>query len=123
MNNDLISRSALLAEYCNGCDALAKKMCDQDICGVAMMINDAPAVDAVEVCRCKDCVWYKPAHFDCDDGKEYPWDGIMRLGERTDGIYVGAKCKHERNTAYGYKDMAFRKADDFCSYGERREDG
>ena len=48
-NQDLISRKALPAEYCNGCDALAKKMCDQDICGVAMMINDAPAVDAVEV--------------------------------------------------------------------------
>ena len=83
-------------------------------------INAVPAVDAVPVVRCRDCFWYKPAHFAADDGKEYEWDGTMTLYARSDGIHVGGKCKHDRNTAYGGKDMAFRNPDDFCSYGERR---
>ena len=75
----------------------------------------------VEVVRCKDCKRFKPAHFKADDGTETPWDETFSFDDRTDGIYHGGKCKHERNTAYGEKDMAFRKPDDFCSYGERRE--
>ena len=84
-------------------------------------IHTAPTIDAVPVVRCKDCQWFKPAHFKADDGTEHPWDGSFFLGQRNDGIYIGAKCKHERNTAYGEKDMAFRKPTDFCSYGERKE--
>ena len=84
MNNDLISRSALLAEYCNGCDALAKKMCDQDICGVAMMINDAPAVDAVEVVRCEKCKHWEDGWLGyctkCHTAM--PYDGFCSYGER-----------------------------------------
>ena len=74
----------------------------------------------VEVVRCKDCEYFKPAHFKADDGTETPWDETFNWDDRSDGIYHGGKCKHERNTAYGQKDMAFRKPDDFCSYGERR---
>ena len=76
--------------------------------------------DAVEVVRCKDCEYFKPAHFKADDGTETPWDETFNWDDRSDGIYHGGKCKHERNTAYGQKNMAFRKPDDFCSYGERR---
>ena len=83
-------------------------------------IVKAPTVDAVEVVRCKDCKNFKPAHFKADDGTETPWDETFSWDNRSDGIYHGGKCKHDRNTAYGQKDMAFRKPDDFCSYGERR---
>lgn len=86
-------------------------------------IDEAPTVDAVEVVRCKDCKYFKPAHFKADDGTETPWDETFSFDYRSDGIHYGARCKHERNTAYGLKDMAFRKADDFCSYGERKDNG
>ena len=47
-NDDLISRSALIAEYDRvhvGAPGGARKL-----------MQDAPAVDAVEVVRCRDCV-------------------------------------------------------------------
>lgn len=79
--------------------------------------------DVVPVVRCKDCKYFKPAYFKADDGTETPWDETFSFDDRSDGIHYGARCKHERNTAYGLKDMAYRKADDFCSYGERKYDG
>ncbi len=89
---------------------------------LAYCIDEIPGVDAVEVVRCKDCKHFKPAHFKADDGTETPWDETFSWDDRSDGVYHGGKCKHDRNTAYGQKDMAFRKPDDFCSYGERREE-
>ena len=77
--------------------------------------------DVVKVVRCKDCKYFKPAYFKADDGTETPWDETFSFDDRSDGIHYGARCKHERNTAYGLKDMAFRNADDFCSYGERKD--
>lgn len=59
-----------------------------------------PTVDAVEVVRCKDCKYYR-------EGKI--WEGInfcFRL-RGSDGEPVG----------YNFSD------DDFCSRGERRNDG
>lgn len=47
--DDLISRSALIAEHCDGCDAIANGLCDHDVCGAAQLIMEAPAVDAVEL--------------------------------------------------------------------------
>lgn len=56
MNNDLISRSALLKKtgWVNlyEKDKSAKVVLVRDIC-------NAPAVDAVPVVRCKDCDWYR----------------------------------------------------------------
>lgn len=49
MQNDLISRSALIAEHCSGCDVLADGLCDYDVCGSVQLMVDAPAVDAVEL--------------------------------------------------------------------------
>lgn len=51
MNNDLISRQALLEAYDReheGAPGMARRL-----------IEEAPAVDAVEVVRCKDCIWWK----------------------------------------------------------------
>lgn len=82
MNNDLISRSALLKEM--------------RVSGRAayMIVQDAPAVDAVEVCRCKDC-----EHF-------YPYEGEEHKGD-CDELVGLESCVYE---------------DDFCSYGKRRVD-
>lgn len=59
MNNDLISRSALLADA----EKLSSSMSpsDEEI-GARKVIHaivSTPAVDAVEVVRCKDCIHYE----------------------------------------------------------------
>lgn len=57
---------------------------------VEMVMDDCPAVDAVEVIRCKDC-------------KHLTEDGF---------------CWENINGCVGYKVPA---SDDFCSYGERKD--
>ena len=57
MNNDLISRSALLAD-------LREKGFLPAI--VQRSIERAPAVDAVEVVRCKKCKHCDPESYHCD---------------------------------------------------------
>lgn len=90
----------------------------------AAMVSWIPTIDAVPVVRCEKCLWYKPPHFRADDGTETPCDGTISLGmsDGRKGIYIGGKCKHERNTSYGETDKAFRKPYHFCSFGERRSE-
>lgn len=57
------------------------------------VLSDAPAVDAVEVVRCKDCKYGEP-----------------------NGQY-GCKCYHYK--LYETHEMS---PNDFCSHGERKED-
>lgn len=67
---------------------------------------DATTIDAVEVVRCKDCKHWFP-HTQCgfdEDNDEYQ-------------DYCGLLIPDDDFYAYT------RKPDDFCSYGERREDG
>lgn len=92
MQNDLISRSELIAEHCDGCDALDHGLCNHNVCGAALLIMEAPAVDAVEVVRCGNCIHrvYKEIG-DCEIG------GCELLG-------VALPC------------------DFYCAEGERRAD-
>ena len=53
--NDLISRSALLEATANFCDGYKVNWSDKK---VLAWINAAPAVDAVEVVRCAQCVHF-----------------------------------------------------------------
>ena len=62
---------------------------------ILVLIDEAPTVDAVPVIRCKDCRWYK---------KYYSWDGK----------------EHRICVIEPYEPN--RKADDFCSRAERREE-
>lgn len=71
-------------------------------------IKDAPAADVAPVVRCKDC----------EHAERY---------ERADGT-AGYYCGHPQNTfTYGERwDRVFKpakEADDFCSYGERKDGG
>ena len=87
MNDDLISRSALLAD-------LREKGFLPAI--VQRSIERAPTVDAVEVVRCKDCKHYKPqkksAHWESRTNycnrivtiKVQPYD-FCSYGERKEG--------------------------------------
>lgn len=70
-------------------------------------LQDALTIDAVPVVRCKDC----------EHAERY---------ERTDGT-AGYYCGHPQNTfTYGDRwDRVFKpvkEADDFCSYGERKDE-
>jgi hypothetical protein len=81
----LIDANALIAEYDRvhiGSPGAARKL-----------MEDAPTVDAVEVCRCKDCKHYKPrnrsARWDCKTpccnrsaALKFPEDGFCSYGER-----------------------------------------
>lgn len=65
--------------------------CTVNMSDVGMMIEDAPSVDVVGVTRCKDCKYWQ------DNNGGYPHE----------------ECRWWKDeTPY---------ADDFCSYGERKE--
>lgn len=64
--------------------------------GISDVIKSFPTADVVEVIRCKDCRWWKSI---------YSWNGK----------------EHKVCVREPYEPP--READDFCSYGERREDG
>ena len=95
MNNDLISRIAVRDMLHDEMEAWGN--CADEI-EALLKANDAlweiPAVDAVEVVRCKDCI-----HYDTYFRKCYLF------------------CTHEYHTELEVED------DHFCSHGERREDG
>lgn len=87
----LIDADAMLNEHCEGCAADIREGCKTDpFCGSAMWFVEAPTVDAVEVVRCKDCVWY------CEK------NGLNAC-----------------NRIYGFT-IAPMLPDDYCSYGERK---
>lgn len=84
--------------YCVGCNSYNGVRCRACGTGDAIdMIEDAPTVDAVPVVRCEDCVHWDddPDTYGADDG---PKGKCMKLFE--------TMC-----------------ADDFCSYGERKDGG
>lgn len=70
------------------------------------IIQNAPAVDAVETVRCKDCkhfMEYTEKYKRCVEGAD--GDCRIRLFHSCDKQFIA--CKYS----------------DFCSYGERKEDG
>lgn len=87
--NDLISRKALIAEY--------DRVHIGPPGGARKLMEDAPAVDAVPVVRCKDCEYHRPINRK-DTYENLFVDGCVWCLEHDDGM----------------------RADDFCSYGERR---
>ena len=85
MTNDLISRKFLLSHECE-----ADRMGAMLVVGKGWIL-EAPAVDAVEVVRCGECLMGQKSHF-----------SPSRL------VCVNDSGK-------------YKKPDDYCSYGERRE--
>lgn len=90
--SDLISRSELLKKRTYMWD----EVLGTEACVCVDDIEDALAVDAVPVVRCKDC-----KHWGCYGGEDSHKGDCSEL--------VGLEsCMYE---------------DDFCSYGERRDNG
>lgn len=85
-----------------------------------------------QVVHCKECVYWMPKHIKMNDGtiRFYePNEGIVSIEK---GINVGSYCKRfDDVTVQGYRDgepcidktKAWCNQDDFCSYGERKDNG
>ena len=86
MNNDLISRSALIEYFKDLERALAKARCfnaADAIQGAVKKIKTAPAVDAEPVIRCNVCKYYETDTGYChmhDHGMD--WDDFCSRGEK-----------------------------------------
>lgn len=99
--------------------------------GECWLILSPPAIDAVPVVRCKDCVYFRKAHVLTADGQrksyeEFPPEAFDVLGTgsvtQEYGINVGSQCLVDCNRGYGEDKTVFREANDFCSRGFRKTD-
>lgn len=81
-----------------------------------------PTVDAIQVIRCRDCIFWKPRHIKLNDGSEreyLPGEGYVGI---TVGINVGSQCMVDEYSGYGCDKSVFRRENDFCSRGKRKMD-
>ena len=94
---------------CDKCTMVMKSGCIDELLFAAAKklgkCGEAPAVDAVEVVRCGDCKY---------------WGDEEGISEK-DGFRF-ARCNVHNHFRYGEHFGWCPKEDDFCSYGERREE-
>ena len=114
-NNDLISRSELLEiseKYSNVIQEIQKEKChtmkllgacEAAFVSIISSIKEAPAVDAVPVVRCGECInyGYRNRHWDDICLKNEP-KGCRKWLDKM-GMFI------------------IDNPNDFCSYGERKE--
>ena len=82
--------------------------------GMIKGLKDAPTVDAVEVVRCRDCMWYSP---------DTEW-GINEVTGKYDHSKIITKPYGEcHGQDFHFTEDGFLRVcdDDFCSYGKRKE--
>lgn len=91
---DLIDRNSLIEKLHKRANDWRGTFSGDAYRNAVQMIKKEPAVDAVEVVRCKDCKWWQ----------ENQW---------SDSGEMMCKC---------WCDWLPTEADDFCSYGERRSE-
>ena len=85
--------------------ALDKAYGEGNLLGLGRILNNVSAVDAVEVVRCKDCKYWGDK------------DGIAeKYGIRF------ARCNVHNHFIHGEHIGWCPKEDNFCSFGERREE-
>lgn len=96
--DEYITRNNAISAVCFGCNQqFSDEPCEPSECSIRQSIMALPTADVVEVVRCKDC-------------------------KHCDVIYPLKCAGAEAITVYfcGFNNVP-RKADDFCSYGERKE--
>ena len=81
---------------------------------VNAIIVNAPAVDVVEIVRCKDCKYAIELDKHCEINRSAYKHCVLLRGDETK--YVWHKYKKY------YKDYSIVEPDDFCSCGERKGD-
>lgn len=84
------------------------------------MAKTAPAVDAVEVVRCKDCIWFTGRHILHGDGTKTFVDKESPFVTVDVGINVQAKCDRH---SYVENNFVNDDGNDYCSYGRRESEG
>jgi len=92
----LIDADAIIQAVCTKLGIKDKKFLLQSEKAIVDVILNAPTVDAVEVVRCKDCMFSKVYQNDSS--------GVM-----------GRFCE-------AFTQVRMVTDDDYCSYGERKED-
>ena len=104
MASNFIDRKEFIKKFCGEQCGCTREECGyeyvedgHDACFIIEEIEKAPAVDAVEVVRCKDCVCVSV----CNDELV-----CERISDVMDGYY------------HGTVDVV--KPDDYCSYGVRK---
>lgn len=133
MASDLISRDALFEDCLNQLNRFNISAYEFENCYPYWIfhkaIKEAPDVDAVEVVRCKDCVYWRDRHVLTPDGQrksyaEMPpeafndvpglWVGAVTCAY---GINCGSRCEINGDS----DECVFREAGDFCSRGVKKD--
>ena len=114
INISLIDGHIDNAEHCVCCGAVipeGRQVCI--ICGLKTNYKQSTA-DAVEVVRCKDCIHAIELDKHCDINRtEYKHCTLLR-GDETKYVWH----KHKKY----YKDYSIVEPNDYCSYGERKDE-
>lgn len=93
-------------------------------------VDQAPTIDAVEVVRCRECAYFRDKHVLTPDGQrksysEFPPEAFRGFDNTyvtcSCGINVGSQCLVDCDSGYGEDKTVFRRPDDYCSRGVRKE--
>ena len=134
MNDDTISRQAAI-------DALARTAREkfnlsdeynQYLAGLMdaqLEIKYLPSAQP-EIIRCKDCIYYDPAHIEKNgvryEYKDMPKDAFDGLGTGLVnveyGINFGGRCCRDYNVGYADDKRVFVSEQNYCGRAERRTD-
>lgn len=91
----------------------------------------APVSDVVEVVRCKYCKYFQDKYVELPDGSKRPYKKSESAAPLSVGINVGSYCaRFGYATVHGYRygkpsvdeTRLYAKPNDFCSYGERKDE-
>ena len=109
--DDLISRSALKSFYCKCCNILhSEEPCEPSECNVMVVLDEQPAVDAVEVVR-KPVSGYE-GYYEVDQfGRVFSVDRVVTVndnGRVYDKTLTGKQMKQTMHTK-GYKTVSLTK--------------
>jgi hypothetical protein len=117
-NKRLIDANAFIKEHCDECKYFnVDGICTNDdpVCGSAMLINEIPTVDAVEVVRCQNCVHAEPLDRNCElSTSDYMHCKLWR-GEETKNVWH----KYKKY----YKDYSLVERDGYCDAGAKMDGG
>ena len=90
-----------------------------------------PTEDVIKVVRCKDCEYFQDRYIELPDGSKRPYKKGENIVPISVGINVGSYCTRiDYAIVHGYRHgepsvdetRLWTKPDDFCSYGERKDE-
>lgn len=93
--------------------------------------NVATVCDMQEVVRCRDCIYFQDRYIELPDGSKRPYKKGESIVPLSVGTNVGSYCTRiDYAIVHGYRcgepsadeTRLWTKPDDFCSYGERKDE-